>query len=356
MRLVLMGTGPFAVPTFEAVRALGRDEIAIVVTRPVPLGDGKAKTPINPVGEWAKAAGFLIEVPVSINEATTVEMLKLLDADLFIVCDYGQILSKEAIASAKFGGINLHGSLLPRHRGAAPVQWSVLFGDKVTGASVIHLTPKLDGGPILNRVETTVGEHETAEALEKRLSLLGVEAALGSLDRIRACHSIEEITAIGDVQDPSLATKAPRLAKSDGQLDFRFPAEVIDRQIRGLQPWPGTFGQLVVTGGKEFRASINQASFVDANSDDFQPGELIWGDRIPESLRDEKAKSSSKDELLVACRPNFLKIQQVQPAGKRSMTSKEFLAGYGKSLGIRFVQPAEQGHLLLEKLVKTAKL
>ncbi len=351
-----MGTGPFAVPTFEAVLSRGQDEIVLVVTRPAPIGDGKAKAPINPVRAWAETAGLPIEAPASINEETTLERLKRVDADLFIVCDYGQILSKEAIAAAKFGGINLHGSLLPRHRGAAPVQWSVLLGDQVTGACVIHLTPRLDGGPVLTRVETEIGLHETAEVLERRLSLLGVEAAIKSLDQIRVCHSIDAITAFGELQNQTLATKAPRLSKSDGQLDFRFPAEVIDRQIRGLQPWPGAFGQIVIKDGKEFRVSINQASLVEANSADFEPGEVVWGDRIPESLRDGMEKSLSKDELLVACRPNLLKIQQLQPAGKRSMTSKEFLAGYGKSQGIRFEQAAEPGHLLLEKLVKTAKL
>jgi methionyl-tRNA formyltransferase len=356
MRLVLMGTGPFAVPTFEAVRASGKDSIAMVITRLSPLGDGKAKAPVNPVRQWAESVGLPIEAPTSINDASAIAMLTELAADLLIVCDYGQILSAEAIASAKFGGINLHGSLLPRHRGAAPVQWSVLLGDRATGACVIHLTPKLDGGPILARVETPIEKAETAETLEGRLSQLGVTAALAALERIRSCHSIDEITSYGEIQDPSLATKAPRLSKSDGQLEFGFPAELIDRQIRGLQPWPGAFGQMEVQAGKSFRVSICQATVVWGNSESFEPGELLWGERIPASLMVGMENSSSKDLLLVACFPNFLKIEKLQPAGKRVMTSKEFLAGYGKSKAIRFEHSRSEGHSLLEKLVKTAKL
>ncbi len=356
MRLVLMGTGPFAVPSFETVRASGKDEIALVITRPSPSGDGKAKLPVNPVRQWAESAGLPIEAPPSINDPSAIDMLKSLSADLLIVCDYGQILSVEAIASAKFGGINLHGSLLPRHRGAAPVQWSVLLGDKVTGACVIHLTPKLDGGPILSRIETPIGKGESAESLEGRLSQLGVAATMASLDRLRACRTIDEITSLGEIQDPSLASKAPRLSKSDGQLDFSYPAELIDRQIRGLQPWPGAFGQMAIEGGRSFRVSICQATIVWGDSERFEPGEMIWGERIPASLLAEMEVSSSKDVLLVACRPNFLKIEKLQPAGKRIMTSKEFLAGHGKSAAIYLEQSPAKGHLLLEKLVKTAKL
>ncbi len=230
-----MGTGPFAVPSFEAVYATGYDDIALVITRP-SVPDSKGKLSPNPVRTWAESHGLEVVAPSSINEPSAISLLRERSPDLLIVCDYGQILSAEAISTARFGGINLHGSLLPRHRGAAPVQWSVLLGDAITGSCVIHLTPKLDGGPVLTRVETPIGTHENAGELEHRLSELGVACTLEALSMIRESKSIDELASRGTLQDQSQATKAPRLSKSDGQLDFRYPAELIDRQIRGLQP------------------------------------------------------------------------------------------------------------------------
>ena len=169
MRLILMGTGPFAVPSFDAIRAQGH-EIICVVTRPSVASSGKKDPPVSPVRQWASDHDLSIVDPISINDPATIQWLASLHADLMVVCDYGQILSKAALATTGLGGINLHGSLLPRHRGAAPVQWSILAGDARTGVSIIHMTPTLDGGPILHQSATDIGNTENSEQLEARLN------------------------------------------------------------------------------------------------------------------------------------------------------------------------------------------
>ncbi len=146
MRMVLMGTGPFAVPSFESLRNRNA-EIAAVVCRPeIQSPSAKKGPPPGPVRLWAESHGLPVHTPQSINDLGSVEWLRSLHVDLFVVCDYGQILSSDCLSAARLGGINLHGSLLPRHRGAAPVQWTILSGDRYAGVTVIHMTPGLDAG------------------------------------------------------------------------------------------------------------------------------------------------------------------------------------------------------------------
>lgn len=283
------------------------------------------------------------------------DALRDMAPDLFIVCDYGHILSSEALSIPRLGGINLHGSLLPRHRGAAPVQWSILSGDKTAGVTVIHMTPRLDGGPMIVQSSLDIGTHENAGELEGRLSQLGVPATLEALDRLRdflnSQGEIRHVNAqgqsieqLGILQDKERVTKAPRLAKSDGQLDFRYPATDIDRQLRGLQPWPGVYGELEIDQSKKLRVAILSAiPFAPSvETDEARTGELLWGEsikNIPELPTD--------CTLAVRCKSGYLGILELQPAGKRSMLSKEFLAGYGKSKSLRFLPPATHPHPLL---------
>ena len=147
MRIVMMGTGPFAVPTFARLLE-SEHEVLALVTRPVPPPRGrKSKAPPNPMRDFGEEKGVEIFAPASINDAEAQQQLREWDADLFVVCDYGQILARETLGLAKYGGINLHGSLLPKYRGAAPVNWAILKGDEHSGITVIHMTPKLDAGP-----------------------------------------------------------------------------------------------------------------------------------------------------------------------------------------------------------------
>ena len=172
LRLVVMGTGPFAVPMLEAL-ARSPHSIVAVITRPDRTAPGR-RPPPNPVRTAAVAAGLPIYDPPLINAPDAVALLEGLRPDLLVVCDYGQILAPLALGVAPLGGINLHGSLLPRHRGAAPVQWAILEGDSVGGVSVIHMTPALDAGAVIVAKSVAIGTAETAPELEARLAELGV--------------------------------------------------------------------------------------------------------------------------------------------------------------------------------------
>ena len=207
MKLVLMGTGPFAVPSFEALRQAGHD-ISLVVTRPMPPVKSRGGPPPSPVRDWATEHDLPLYDPDSINDQEAIEKVGKLSPDLLVVCDYGQILKPDALATSKLGGINLHGSLLPAYRGAAPVQWALLNGDAVTGVSVIHMTPRLDGGPVMEVIETEITDVESSGELEERLSKIGVAATLAAVEKL---DRWDGESALGQEQDASKVT-----AKHDG--------------------------------------------------------------------------------------------------------------------------------------------
>ncbi len=177
MRLILMGTGPFAVPVFDTLARSAHDVLA-VVTRSVPPAVGRRKEPANPVRERFAAMDVPLLAPDDANTTELSSRLAELEPDLLVVCDFGQILASHVLAAVRLGGINLHGSLLPRYRGAAPVNWAVWNGESETGVTVIHMTPRLDAGPALTTARTAIDPEEDAAQLERRLSQLGIEPVL----------------------------------------------------------------------------------------------------------------------------------------------------------------------------------
>ena len=257
-RIIIMGTGPFAVPSAESLYRQGC-QIPLVVTRPLPQPIPK-KCPPRPIAQWATGHGLPLFEPVSINAPAAVEQLRSYQADLFFVCDYGQILSADCLAASRLGGVNLHGSLLPRHRGAAPVQWTLLSGDRQAGVSAIHMTPRLDAGPILATRATDIHPAETAADLEPRLAELGSQVTLEAVELLARWDGS---SPLGQLQDAALVTRAPRFRKQDGQLDFRLPAEYLARLIRACQPWPGTFADLAWSTGKSLRVLVRSAQSMD---------------------------------------------------------------------------------------------
>ncbi len=339
MRIVVMGTGPFAVPTCQRLLADGHS-VPLVVTRPLAAPAAK-KQPARPVFEWATAAGLPIYEPASINTPDAIAHVAAIKADLFFVCDYGQILSNDCLAAARLGGINLHGSLLPRHRGAAPVQWALMCGDSEAGVTVIHMTPRLDAGPSLAVARTAILPDETAEGLEPRLAELGVAATRAAIDMLAHWDGT---TPLGEIQDASLVTKAPRFTKADGQLDFRKSAHRLACQIRACQPWPGTFAELAWESGKQMRLLIRAA-----RSSEFSIGQLaqaatgsviaISASELPEASRQTHSSWSAPwhQLLAVATAEGTLLISRVQPAGKREMNVEEFLRGHPINTAAQFV-------------------
>ena len=362
LKLVLMGTGPFAFPSFQQIARSHHTILAVVTKPPVENPSRDKAPPESPILTWARQAELQIVTPASINDPSAIEWLTQLQADLLIVCDYGQILSKEALATASLGGINLHGSLLPRHRGAAPVQWSILAGDPQAGVSVIHMTTKLDAGPVLQQRETPIQPDESADALEARLSQLGVEPTMLAIETL--ARGDEQA---GIEQAPELTTKAPRLKKSDGQLDFRYPIAWIDRQIRGLQPWPGVFGNLILSQdhsardnsaqdnserAKSIRTVIHRAKPIAIDPAKiarwgWTPGQVLWSDS---ALEASLVIEHPKQWVAVVAHDGLLVLEVLQLAGKSAMQAASFVSGYGKQKNLRFETP-NNPHELLDKMM-----
>lgn len=320
MRIIMFGTGPFAVPTFQSLLNSSH-EIPLLVTRPIPDSGKRRKTVANPTREAGEAANLEIFDPASINTPEAIEKLRSYDPDLFVVCDYGQILSRECLGIAKLGGINLHGSLLPKYRGAAPINWAVFHGDTKLGITVIHMTRKLDAGPALQFAGLIATEDETAEDLEPRLAGLGVPAVHSAIEML---ESWDGESPIGTKQDPELATKAPRLSKSDGAIDWNRSRTEIINQIRAFQPWPGSFTNWQRSSGQPIRIIVHKArrlSEQDECNSEVEPGQACL---------------STKSELAVMTGDGPLKLVEIQPAGKRKMEIAEFLRGYSPEIGDQF--------------------
>ncbi len=273
---------------------------------------------------WAIENQLSLFQPASINLPESLDRLREVAAELFFVCDYGQILSKDCLSLTRLGGINLHGSLLPRHRGAAPVQWSILSGDQRAGVSVIHMTPGLDAGPVLSVRATDILPDENAGELEVRLAQIGADATIEAIDML---SSWDGAATIGMIQDKTQATKAPRINKGDGRLDFSMPAIELERKVRGYQPWPGAYGELVYSESKRIQIHLRSARAV-AQQGSKNIGEA-WSISASNLGLSGDGWLAPWDMLLaIQTADGILVASQVQPAGKRTMSVAEFLRGH----------------------------
>jgi methionyl-tRNA formyltransferase len=320
MRMIMLGTGPFAVPTLQALAA-NRHEVALVITRP-PTGRTPMASPLQRAGE---SLGFSIWSPDTVNTPESQSRIASLAPDLLVVCDYGEILRPETLTTARFGGINLHGSLLPKYRGAAPVQWAILRGETETGNSIIQMTPGLDAGPLLAQQRTPIDPEEDAQQLEARLAAMGAELVLGVIDEL------ESGTTKPIAQDASLASKAPRLKKGHGAIDLSRTAQEIKNQVRALRPWPRAYTFWQRAGAEPLRLNIDRVAI--------HPLALREGREAPNSRVRHAAPGTLVDVsagLIIATADSVLEILELQPAGKRSMPAADFLRGYHPQVGDRF--------------------
>lgn len=310
VRIVVMGTGPFAVPMFRALLE-SRHAVLALVTRPDRAAPGR-RAPPNPMRAVAEAAGLPVLAPERVNDAGAVADIRALAPDLLVVCDYGQILSPELLGVPPLGGINLHGSLLPRHRGAAPVQWAILAGDAESGACVIHMTPTLDGGGVIVSRATPIDAHETAAGLESRLAAFGPELVLAAIDRL--VDPARPAGACGTPQDPALVTRAPRFSKADGLVDWTRPAAWIARLPRALDPWP--------------RAATFLRSSPVAKPVRLVLEEVAAGPSAPPGASPGAVLSADDAGLVVACGDGgTVVVRRVVPEGRSSMAVADFLRG-----------------------------
>ncbi|MGA2796373.1 MAG: methionyl-tRNA formyltransferase [Thermoguttaceae bacterium] len=313
MRLILMGTGPFAAPTFRELYRTHHDIVALV-TSPLHLRPGHEPPPISIVRDIAHQQTTPIFDPEDINNQESQLQLSKYNADLMVVCDYGRILASSTLAASQLGGINLHASLLPKYRGAAPINWAIYNGETKTGVTVIHMTPKVDAGPCIAQAETDIGPEETAVELEKRLSELGAWLVLRTIDAIKA-GNLEALA-----QDPALASKAPRLKKSDGLIDWTRPAAAIKNQIRALEPWPKTYTFWRRQKGPPIRLIFGSVAVEDHA-----------GGSIPGTVLE-----AAEGRLVIAAGTGAVAPKSIQPVGKRLMSIEDFLRGHRVQPGDRF--------------------
>jgi methionyl-tRNA formyltransferase len=313
MRIVMMGTGTFAEPTFQALLA-GRDPVVGLVTQPDrPAGQERRSTRQTGLGMKSIALGKQIPVfqPESINAPEGVAGLQALSPDLLVVAAYGQILSREVLAVPPRGGINVHGSLLPRYRGAAPVAWAIYHGETRTGVTIIRMSVHLDAGEILAQEALDIGPEETAGELEARLAPVGARLAVQVVERLDA-GPVE-----GVKQDLSLVTKAPKLKKEQGLIDWMRSARDVCNQIRAMQPWPTAYTYLHQPGQPPLRIIVNKT----AAKEGVQPDEVSPGRIIP-------APGDTTHLRVAAGSGTAVEILELQPAGKRRMAEAEFLRGH----------------------------
>jgi methionyl-tRNA formyltransferase len=309
MRLIMMSTGAFAAPTLKALLASAH-EVALLVTRP-PAERGRRKPPPNPSAEVARAAGLEVWAPDSVNDRAASEILGRRAADLLVVCDYGEILKPRVLAQARRGGINLHASLLPKYRGAAPIAWAIYHGEAETGDTVFQLTPGMDAGPILAQCSTPIGPEETSVELKERLAAMGAALVLQTVDNLAAGR--EASTA----QDATQATRAPRLKKDDGVVDWNRAAWQIKNQVRGLKPWPATYTFWRRSDHEPIRLILDEVQVALGDFRAAPPGEIV----------------DAEQRLVVAAGEGFLELLRVQVAGKRAMPAADFLRGHAISTG-----------------------
>lgn len=309
MRIAFFGTPDFAAQSLDALLR-SRHDVVLVVTQPDrPRGRGQRVT-ASPVKALAEAHGIPVHQPTRLRDEQWLDELRALDLDLGVVAAYGRLLPDALLAIPRLGMINVHASLLPRHRGASPVHQAVISGDTTTGVTIMRVVSELDAGPMLARVETPIGTDETTGDVEARLARLGADLLVSVVDRLADGPVHEE------PQDPSAATFAPRLEKRMGLVDWSRPAAEIHNLVRGLQPWPGAWtfldGQRLVI--RQTRLRPDAPGRTPAGSS--QPG-------APGTLLVE-----GRETLGVVCGDGrVLDIVALQPEGRRVMTAREFLAG-----------------------------
>ncbi len=298
MRLVFMGTPRFSVPPLHALAAYGHD-IASVVTRiDKPSGRNRVLTP-PPVKLAAREAGFTIMQPRRVREQEFIESLRKLNPDVIVVAAYGQILPKDILFLPKYGCINIHASLLPAYRGAAPINWAIIHGEPVTGITIMQMDEGMDTGAVLLQERIPIDPHDTAGTLTEKMSQLGARMITAALPLLET----GKLTPAK--QDESKATLAPILKKEDGLIDWKLPAREIHNRVRGLSPWPGAYTFL---DGKTIKIIESEVS-----AGKGEPG-LLYG--------------TEGNVMTVGTGSGLLRILSLQPAGKRPMPAGDFLRGY----------------------------
>jgi len=300
MRIVFMGTPDFASASLEKLLAEGFDVVGVFTQPDKPKGRGMEMA-FSPVKELALAHGLPVYQPVKMRDGTAYEAIKALEPDILVVVAYGRILPDDILALPKHGAVNVHGSLLPKYRGAAPIQWAVLNGDKITGVSTMYLASEMDTGDVIYTAETEIGEFETSGELFDRLKVMGAELLVKTL------RDIDAGTAPRTAQDHSKATYVGMLDKSVSPIDWSKDARAVIKWIYGLQPWPVATAELDGTVYKIFTAEYTE------NHSDKPAGSVIY--------------AGDKGIEIVCGSGETVMITELQAPGKKRMKAADLLRG-----------------------------
>ena len=291
MRIIFMGTPDFAVPTLNALHKAGHTVVAAYTQPPRPAGRGKKLQP-SPVQKEAEILGIEVRCPTSLKTAEAQEAFAALEPDIAIVAAYGMILPQAILDIPVHGCLNVHASILPRWRGAAPIHRAIMAGDPVTGVTIMQMEAGLDTGPMLATVRTPIDDKTTGELTEE-LAELGAQLMVGTVRNLSFHHPVE--------QDDEDATHAPKIDKAEAKIDWAEDAEVIERKIRALAPFPGAWFDLNGERVKVLKAEI--------------------------ATGQGQAGVTLDDRLTIACGNGALRLVRVQRAGKPKMDADEFLRG-----------------------------
>lgn len=308
-RMLFMGTPEFACPTLQKLIDRHENLVAVVTQPDRPKGRGQKLMP-TPVKELALKHGIPVYQPLKVRDQAFVELVRELEPDVIVVVAFGQILPKSLLDIPEHGCINVHASLLPRYRGAAPLNWCIINGESETGATTMLMDPGLDTGPMLLQKKTPIDENEDIVSLHDRMAALGADLLAETLDRLKAGEIIPQ------PQSNDESCYAAMLRKEDGLIDWRRDARAIHDQVRGMSVWPGAYTLLGDQVLKIFRTRIGDGCG--------HPGTVL---------------KSSKGELEVACQSGSLFIRELQLAGKKRLDAGSFLSGFaieeGALLGSR---------------------
>lgn len=308
IKVVYMGTPEFAVNALRRIHEEGYDIIGCF-TQPDKQKGRSSKLIAPPVKVCAEEFGIPVFQPEKIREEEYVEKLRSLNPDVIVVAAFGQILPESILNIPKYGCINIHASLLPKYRGAAPIEWAVIDGEKETGVTTMYMEKGLDTGDMIEKAVTEIGADETAEELRSRLADMGAELIISTLKNVISGNCSRE------KQDDSKSNYAVMLKKEMGKVDWNDPADKIERLIRGLQPWPVVYATLNDKNLKIYAASVE-------GDRDGEPGEIV---------------EVTKKNFVVKCGSGSLRIKSVQPEGKKRMDSVAFLNGNKIEPGMKLV-------------------
>ncbi len=310
MKIIFMGTPDFSVPTLDAIKKDG-NEIVLVVTQPDKKKGRKGILTPPPVKEWAVKNNISIFQPVKLREKQNIEELEKYEADVIVVAAFGQILPKEVLDMPKYGCINVHASLLPKYRGASPIQWAILNGDDETGVTTMQMGVGLDDGDILLQKKVPISSEDTGGSLFDKLSKVGADLLIETL------HRIEKNDIVRIPQDDEKATHVGLIKKDFGILSFDEENKYILNKIRALNPWPSAF-----TFYKDKIVKIWKAKSVSFNNKGYEYGDLVV---------------ENKDELLVVTRNGAISILELQEEGKKRIKAADFLRGHKIEKGDKFI-------------------